>query len=162
MQYILYYKYRQKSLEGRRRFFFVLCRVALYNTRQMNTLSSVRILTLGKPNICRVLHSRLTAKLISVTASSVAGVTWGHVPSLPSARRSTLGKIQFCRVPSVVHSANRIFAECFYFAECLFYYTRYTACLLSARDTALGKPVDTRQQCGLWQCKSISIDGPFL
>ena len=123
----------------------------LYNTRQMNTLPSVRILTLGKQNNCRVLYSRLTAKLISVTASSAAGVTWGG------------GTCHLCRVPGGQHSAKysfavclmwctrqRIFAECFCFAECLFYYTRYIACLPSARDAALGKPVDTRQQCGLW------------
>ena len=115
----------------------------------MNTLPSVRILTLGKHNICRVLYSRLTAKLISVTASSAAGVTWGHVPSLPSAPSSTLGNILFCRVPAVEHSANSIFAEWFGFAECLFYYTRHSLCLPSARDTALGKPVGTWQQWGL-------------
>ena len=132
MQYILYYKYRQKSLEGRRRFFFVLCRVALYNTRQMNNLPSVRILTPGKQNICRVLHSRLTAKLISVSASSTAGVTWGtcaifaECPAvytrqntvLPCAFCGALGKqdicqvFLFCRVSFLLHTVYYLFAEC--------------------------------------------------
>ena len=132
MQYILYYKYRQKSLEGRRRIFFVLCRVPLYNTRQMNKLPSVRILTPGKQNICRVLHSRLTAKLISVRASSAAGVTWGahaifaECPAvntrqntvLPCAFCGALGKqdicrvFLFCRVSFLLHTVYCLFAEC--------------------------------------------------
>ena len=91
----------KKVWRAEEEFFFVLCRVPLYNTRKMNTLPSVRILTLGKPNICRVLHSRLTAKLISVTASSAAGVTWGaraifaECPAV-NTRQNTVLPCAFC------------------------------------------------------------------
>ena len=74
--------------------------------------------------------------------------------SLPSAKK-TLGKELVCRVSIktlgkpcrvfFLHSANPIFAEYNYFAECFSHSTQQRACLPSARRIALGKPPCTQQ-----------------
>ena len=47
--------------------------------------------------------------------------------------KKTLGKLAFCRVQKKKHSANKLFAECLFFVECIFFDTRQMACLPSAR-----------------------------
>ena len=52
--------------------------------------------------------------------------------SLPSAQKKHSANSLVCRVLKK-HSANKLFAECLFFVECIFFDTRQMACLPSAR-----------------------------
>jgi len=75
---------------------------------------------------------------------------WARDLSLPSARLPALDKGSVCRVPFFAdgqHSAKCGHVVCHMFAECPRSGTQQRSSLPSARDLALGNPVDTRHLC---------------
>ena len=86
---------------------------------------------LGKSIFCRVPHVRDSAN------------NKGRHSAI-STRSMCSARDKVCRVPRtwhswIWHSANILFAECFYFTECFCYRSWQIACLPSVRVYALGK-----------------------